>query len=183
LATLDPEKLQGFHGTPLYHCYTLLTGCGIIRVKVLRQEMCRESVSRIVRRVEVFLSESSRFSGSNSGSNNRHGVDVPGQSDSHSKLKYNFIDRLLVSKLSKSISIEIEIRGLGPLPCCLFFPSPTLVCPLFSGLGRICLCTSSILTSPTESPQTPSSRANINPHDTSPHPSLGWSSSLGCLKI
>jgi len=23
LATLDPEKLQGFHGTPLYHCYTL----------------------------------------------------------------------------------------------------------------------------------------------------------------
>ena len=25
LATLDPEKLQGFHGTPLYHCYTLWT--------------------------------------------------------------------------------------------------------------------------------------------------------------
>jgi len=23
LATLNPEKLQGFHGTPLYHCYTL----------------------------------------------------------------------------------------------------------------------------------------------------------------
>ena len=23
LATLDPEKLQGFYGTPLYHCYTL----------------------------------------------------------------------------------------------------------------------------------------------------------------
>jgi len=23
LATLDPEKWQGFHGTPLYHCYTL----------------------------------------------------------------------------------------------------------------------------------------------------------------
>jgi len=53
LATLDPEKLQDFHGTPLYHCYTLLIGCGIIRVKVLRQEMCRKSVSRIVRRVEV----------------------------------------------------------------------------------------------------------------------------------
>ena len=26
LATLDPEKLQGFHGTPLYHCYTLRGG-------------------------------------------------------------------------------------------------------------------------------------------------------------
>ena len=24
LVTLNPEKLQGFHGTPLYHCYTLI---------------------------------------------------------------------------------------------------------------------------------------------------------------
>jgi len=24
LATLDPEKLQGFYGTLLYHCYTLI---------------------------------------------------------------------------------------------------------------------------------------------------------------
>ena len=26
LATLNPEKVQGFHGTPLYHCYTLRRG-------------------------------------------------------------------------------------------------------------------------------------------------------------
>ena len=28
LATLNPEKLQGFHGTPLYHWYTLAFGMG-----------------------------------------------------------------------------------------------------------------------------------------------------------
>jgi len=27
LATLVPEILQDFHGTPLYHCYTLVIGC------------------------------------------------------------------------------------------------------------------------------------------------------------
>jgi len=41
LATLDPEKLQGFHWTPIYHFYTLVCMC----VRIWKFHVCRPMIT------------------------------------------------------------------------------------------------------------------------------------------